>query len=124
MDRDLTQTDIAAMDPHLCWSRGPEGVCGGGAVHVEGVRAQAGAGPALLAPAPRPLPLQVQTSREHRLGPLLLAHLRYIGRVKLVTNSAAAADDPPVSQSVFTIMEKALLWPSPKAPTSAFSFLI
>ena len=78
MDYDLTQTDIAAIDPDLCWSRGSECLCGCGAVHVEGVRAQAGAGPALLASAPRPLPLQVQTSGEHRLGALLLAHLSHI----------------------------------------------
>ena len=116
MDRDLTQTDIAAIDHHLCWSRGPEGVCGGGAVHVEGVRAQAGAGPALLAPAPRPLPLQVQTRGEHRLGPLLLAHLGHAEGLnfELLT----------INRRSCTITEKApsraLSWFN--APTSAFTF--
>ena len=105
MDRDLSQTDIAAIDPDLCWSRGSERVCGGGAVHVEGVRAQAGAGPALLASAPRALPLQVQTSREHRLGALLLAHLSHIEVVPQIYSS--------VPQPVVQSRRRPLLGPSP-----------
>ena len=108
MDYDLTQTDIAAIDPDLCWSRGSECVSGGGAVHVEGVRAQAGAGPALLASDPRALPLQVQTSREHRLGALLLAHLRHTEGLNLELCSA-----PSVPQPVVQSRRRPLLGPSP-----------